>query len=190
MARQRRAFALILLATACGAGEPVAQATRATPTVVRPDDDAAPPTPAWQGASSTGETVSGAFTAHLDSPHPGGGWFELRDADGAVSLAGSSFSRAVRHSVEGATHDVMAVQIHGLPREGGWSIVEVDVSLDKWLVGDIELASDDAVGHLTRPDGSEAWLLEGILRLSAPGVVTGDVVRGELLDATVWEVAR
>ncbi len=116
----------------------------------------------------------------LGDPNPGGGWFQADDAQGAA------FARAARHAVDGATWPVVAVRIHG--NDGaGWSELELDVSLDAWVAGDVPLDGQGAIGQLTTPDGRVRYLQGGALTLTAAGVEDGDRVRGSFEAVPLWE---
>jgi hypothetical protein len=148
-----------------------------------PADPPSDPAPAgvWEDAVATGETISGRFLAELGSTLPGAGWLE------SETVAVSNLARAALHTVEGVQWPVVQVQIMGRV-DGDWQVVEIDAALPHWLAGEVALDGESAIGQLTRPDGSVAYLLGGVLVLEDAGVADGQRVSGFFEDVPLAEV--
>lgn len=156
-----RAVALVALLGACAPAEPEPL-----------------PTP-WEGVDLSAGVLQGAFHTRIGDTHPGLGWF-------SGELSGHVGSRADLHDVTGATWSVLRIHLLGWQAEG-WSTLELDIAKPAWLVGELRIDGESAVGVWTGPDGTRRYLVDGVLEVTDAGLAEGEVVAGHFHDLPLTE---
>lgn len=134
----------------------------------------------WEDATMAAGTLSGAFSVLLDDDMPGRGWFS------GEAAAGRRFARARSHDVEGATWPVLVVEIQG-GDAAGWDRLELDIATNRWVLGELPLDGQSAVGVLTTADGRTLYLRDGLLQVEAAGLEAGQRVAGRFEGVPLWE---
>lgn len=138
----------------------------------------APPTP-WVDATPSGGGLRANFRARIGAEAAGAGVFKSRFADG------DDGAHAVVTSPQGAAEPVLVIRMAGRT-DIGWNLLELDIAANAWRAGDIAMDGNEAIGLLTRSDGSERIVI-GTLVVDEAGLVDGDIVSGTLKEATLMK---
>lgn len=136
----------------------------------------------WKGLPLSTDTVSAIFRAHVGDELPGVGAYATPSGEARDG------ARVQVLEVEGATWPVVQLQVFGRG-EGGLNVLELDVSLDRWVAGEVPVDGVAAVGALTLAGGEVRYVVSGVLRLEAAGLAVGELAEGTLEGAGLTEVA-
>jgi hypothetical protein len=136
----------------------------------------------WEGLSLSADTASAIFRAHVGDELPGVGAYATASGEARDG------ARVQVLEVQGATWPVVQVQVFGRG-EGGLNVLELDVSLDRWVAGEVPVDGVAAVGALTLAGGEVRYVVSGVLRLEAAGLAVGELAEGTLEGAGLTEVA-